>query len=170
MILLTSCTTYHSSDITPEVKISNFNVLAIKQRPKSPTISNTVYFTFETNTDLELLGKNLQLGNLRLDSTKTGRTHSKLGTITAYIYTSHDIKNKHPNDLHIPHSIPTVLSNGNYQYVGWLLAHESNWNSYLNEINANGGISFNLVLTSQFIKHKFGNGFLKLTLEQLGIS
>lgn len=169
-ILLTACTIYPVENNLAEVKISNFNVFAIKQRNQTKSISNTVYFTFETNIDLDLQAKALRLGNTRLDSANTGRTHSKLGTITADIYTAQNTEYKKPHEIYIPKTIPTILSNGNFQYVGWLLATDSNWNSYLNEVKENGGITFNLVLTSQFTKYKFGSGFLKLTLEQLGIS
>jgi hypothetical protein len=169
MLLTTACTIYPVSNGSPEIFISNFKVFAVDQRKKPKYNTNTVYFTFETNTDLEAHTKTLQVSNIRLDSTRAGRDHSKLGGITAYIYTNKSTEFKRPHELYIPKTIPTILSNGNYQYVAHLSAYDDTLNSYLNAIKENGGITFNLVYTGQFMKYKYSSGFLKLTLEQLGI-
>jgi hypothetical protein len=167
--IITACTISPIGKNSSEIIISNLKIFAVDQRVKPKFNTNTVYFTFETNTNLETQAKTLQMSNIRLDGTKIGRNHSKLGTITANIYTNKSTEYRLPYELYIPKDIPVKVSNGNFQYVAYLSAVDDTLNSYLNEINENGGITFNLVFSGQLTKYKFGSGFLKLTQAQLGI-
>jgi hypothetical protein len=166
LLFLPSCVMNFKKSTESEIYIQNLKILAVEKNINR--FNNTIYFTFETNIDIEQHAKELKMPNIRLDGINIGQTHSKLGKITAYVYTSEIASYKLPHNLHKPTKIPKILKYNTYEYTAYFSPGTENLNSYVNEIKSNNGLTFSLAYVGQFTKKLYGNGFLAIRLDQLG--